>query len=89
MKVPEPVQMQLPPKPIAPNVELARITGTDGHYSAVLRVNGDLKTYAVGDQVSSHETIKYISLSTVVLEDNGQPHTLHIKGVDAIYNAMR
>jgi type IV pilus biogenesis protein PilP len=78
------------PKPVLSNAEISRITGAEGKYSAVLRLaNGDMKTVKAGDQVADHATVRWISSSSVVVEENGETHTLHIKNVDAIFSAMR
>jgi endonuclease YncB( thermonuclease family) len=34
-------------------------------------------------------TVRWITSSTVQVEENGETHTLRVKGVDAIYSAMR
>jgi len=79
------------PRPVAfsSNQEISRIMGSEGKYSAVLKINGDLKTVRPGDQLPGGATVRYISSSSVVIDENGKTRTLHIKNVDAIYSAMR
>ncbi len=78
------------PKPLPqPGIEISRIVGSEGRYAAVLRVSGELKTFRAGDQVSSKTSVRSISASSVVLDENGEVRTLRVKNVDAIYSAMR
>ena len=70
--------------------EIARISGSDGKYVAFLRLaDGDLKPVKTGDQIFNGTTVRAITSSSVEIEENGEPHTLHIKNVDFVYSAMR
>jgi hypothetical protein len=51
--------------------------------------NGEVRPVRIGDTVSDHATVRWISASTVLIEENGATHTLRIKNVNAIYSAMR
>jgi type IV pilus biogenesis protein PilP len=78
------------PAPSTANIEISRISGSEGRYSAMLKLsNGDLKTVRSGDQVAPDVTVQAIASSSVVLDENGKTRTLHIKNVDVIYSALR
>jgi type IV pilus biogenesis protein PilP len=78
------------PKSTLSGVEISRITGANGKYSAVLKLaNGDTKPVRVGDALDEHATVRWISSSTVLIEEFGETHTLRIKNVDAIFSALR
>ncbi len=78
------------PKSVMTNLEISRITGANGKYDAVLRLgSGELKPVRTGDKLSDTATVRWISSSSVLVEENGETHTLHIKNVDAIFSAMR
>jgi len=69
--------------------EVSRITGIDGRYTAVLKINGETRMARVGDKLSNGAIVKSISSSSVGLDDGGESRVLRIKNVDAIYSAMR
>jgi type IV pilus biogenesis protein PilP len=71
-------------------IEIARITGTDGKYTALLKMaGGETKSVKVGDHIFDDTTVRSISSSSVEIEKNGEPRTLQIKNIDTIYSAMR
>jgi len=93
-----PPQMHLSPEKVAVGPEavshgrpeISRIYGTDGKYTAVLKLpGGETKSVRVGDQLSNGEAVSSISASSVGVEGKGASYALHIKNVDAIYSAMR
>jgi len=95
--MPPPSQHQMPmsgmgenerPHPLSSGTEISRIVGSEGRYSAVLKIDGATKTVRVGDMVGGG-TVRFISASSVVIEDKGETRTLHIKNVDAIFSTMR
>jgi type IV pilus biogenesis protein PilP len=98
---PTPVSMPMPmqspkvikdekPKSTITDIEVSRITGADGKYSAVLKMaNGDMKPVRAGDKITDHATVRWISSSSVLVEEYGETHTIRIKNVDAIFSAMR
>jgi len=72
------------------NIEISRISGTDGKYTATLRLaDGDLHPAKVGDELAGGGTVRWISASAVGIEEKGETHTLHIKNVDMVYSAIR
>jgi type IV pilus biogenesis protein PilP len=79
---------QQPRRPSGGSGEISRIVGTDGRYTAVIKLAGETKAVKVGDHISG-ATVRSISPSSVEIEENGETHTLHIKNVDTIYSAMR
>jgi type IV pilus biogenesis protein PilP len=94
--VPRGNRVETPPHPVEKpkggweKTEISRISGTEGKYSAVLKMaDGTLKPAKVGDQIGDHMTVRWITSSTVLVEESGETHTLRVKGVDAIYSAMR
>ncbi|MGB9152416.1 MAG: type IV pilus biogenesis protein PilP [Alphaproteobacteria bacterium] len=79
-----------PPRKSTGSAEITRIVGTDGKYTAVLKLaGGEVKAVRVGDQIFTDGTVRSITSSSVGIEENGETHTLHIKNVDTIYSAMR
>jgi type IV pilus biogenesis protein PilP len=93
-----PPQMHLSPEKVSAGPEpvlharpeISRISGTDGKYTAVLKLpGGEIKSVKVGDQLSNGEVVSSISASSVGVEGKGTSYALHIKNVDAIYSAMR
>ncbi|MDE2029492.1 MAG: type IV pilus biogenesis protein PilP [Alphaproteobacteria bacterium] len=69
--------------------QVTRIVGSDGKYVAMLKAGGDTKVATVGEDIPGVGLVQSISSSTVVIERDGKTHVVRIKGVDAIYSAMR
>lgn len=83
------VEKEKPKSGIA-GIEVSRIVGADGKYSAVLKMpGGEMKPVRPGDVITDHATVRWISSSTVLVEEYGETHTLRIKNVNAIFSAMR
>jgi hypothetical protein len=71
--------------PESDNLELKRITGTTGHNSALLSVDGQDKTVHIGDQLSDGSLVVNISSTGVELRRKGKTHQLQMKDVDVVY----
>ena len=72
------------------NVELVRVVGSDGQYSALLKMaGGKQKPFKIGDHIDDKTTVQKISPLFVVIAEDGKSRTLHIKNVDVIYGAAR
>ncbi|MDR3450759.1 MAG: hypothetical protein P4M15_13620 [Alphaproteobacteria bacterium] len=95
---PAPVaQVKIPSEPPAPKhvtpppaqYEVSRISGSDGNYSAILKNGAEAHIVKVGDTLASGGVVRWISPSSVLIEQNGSTRSLHIKSADAIYSAVR
>jgi len=74
--------------PMMPS-EVSRIMGSEGTYSAVLKLSdGSVRNVRVGDKVSDG-TVQWISSSAVGLEVRGETRILRVKNVDAVYSVLR
>lgn len=86
---------EVPLRPIkkersAGRVEVVRIMGIGGNYAATLKMeDGTMRPCKTGDHLNDHSIVRFISASSVVLDENGETHTLHVRNVDAVFNAMR
>ena len=78
------------PKPNFGGIEVLRILGAEGQYSAVLQLSdGSKKSVRIGDHLSDGAIIRWIASSSVVLDEKGETRTLHIKNVNTVYSVMR
>jgi len=78
----------MPAKPSRPSI--ARIIGTNGKYTAVLKMSEkEEKTVKVGDKVSDGETVRSITSSSVEIGGKGTSYTLNVKNVDVVYSVVR
>ncbi len=72
------------------DIDLVRVSGSDGQYSALLKMgSGKPKPFKVGDHIDDKTTVQKISPLSVVIAEDGKSRTLHIKNVDVIYSATR
>lgn len=76
------------PKPVASALEVSRIVGSQGRYTATIAENGAPKTVGVGDKIGG-STVRSITAQAVTVDDGGSTRTLRVKNVDTIFSAMR
>jgi hypothetical protein len=72
-------------RPAIGAVELRRITGSVGHNSAVLSVNGQEKVVHVGDHLSDGSLVVDITATGIELRRDGTTRHVQIKDVDVVY----
>jgi hypothetical protein len=66
-------------------MELKRVTGTAGHTTALLSVNGQDKMVHIGDQLPDGSLVINITPTEVELRRNGTTRQLQMKNVDMVY----
>ena len=72
------------------DIDVLRVSGIDGQYSATLRLGGGkTRSFKVGDHIGDNATVQKITPLSVVILENGKDRTLHMKNVDVIYSATR
>ena len=80
---PQGMAMPVMPKTV---LELSRVMGGGGHYSAVLKMSGDeTKTVRVGERLPDGSLVTSITSTEVVLEHDNDRHVLHVKNVDTVF----
>ncbi len=73
------------PAPVRSSIELVRITGSEGYYTAMLRVNGTLKMMRTGDKLSDGRYVRQISSSSVEISGGEHEEALQIRDVKLIH----
>jgi type IV pilus biogenesis protein PilP len=77
------------PRPrAASTLEVSRIVGSQGRYSATVMEGGAARNVSVGDKVGG-ATVRAITAQAVTVDDGGETRTLRVKNVDTIFSAMR
>jgi hypothetical protein len=67
------------------DIEVKRITGIDGHYTATLESGGQTRTAVAGDKLPDGTLVTSISSRSVTLLQKSKTRELNIKGVDKVY----
>jgi type IV pilus biogenesis protein PilP len=68
------------------SVEISRIVGREGHYSAVVKLSdNETKTVQAGDHLPDGSTVVSITTGGVQVEHNGVRHTVHLKNVGTVF----
>jgi len=68
------------------NVEISRIYGGGGRYSASIKLlDGQSKVVHIGDQVPPLGTVNMITPTSVEFEQNGTKHVLRMKNIDTVF----
>jgi hypothetical protein len=98
--MPPPLSSQLQnltPPPVSPapvvnpmmsssNLEVSRIIGGAGRYSAIIKTtDGQNKTIQVGDKLSEGSTVVGITSAGVELDQNGKTRMVHVKNVNTVF----
>lgn len=76
------------PRPVASSLDVSRIVGSQGRYSATIMEGGVPRNVSVGDKVGG-ATVRSITAQAVTVDDGGETRTLRVKNVDTIFSAMR
>jgi type IV pilus biogenesis protein PilP len=75
----------MPIVPVQRALDVSRIEGRNGHYSAVIKLSdSNTKMLQVGDELTDGSKVVKITATEVVLERGQKTQTLHVKNVDMV-----